>query len=71
MASYRNLPATTYKAEDGFPHSGEVLKVRYKPFIFIKDDKSSMVDGVEKLYCAIKSDSSQIRHKGDDEKLTF
>jgi hypothetical protein len=39
-----NLDATTAnKAEDDFPHGGKVLALGYKPFIYIRDSKSSVV----------------------------
>jgi hypothetical protein len=34
----------SHKAEDRFPHIGEVLKVRDKLFIFIEDGKSLVVE---------------------------
>ena len=34
---------SSHKAEDDFPHSGEVLELGYNPFIYIRDDKSLVV----------------------------
>jgi hypothetical protein len=34
---------SSHKAEDDFPHNGEVLELGYDPFIYIRDDKSSVV----------------------------
>jgi hypothetical protein len=33
-----------HKAEDDFPHWGKVLELGYKPFIYIRDGKSSVVE---------------------------
>ena len=35
---------SSHKAKDDFPHSGEVLELGYDPFIYIRDDKSSVVE---------------------------
>jgi hypothetical protein len=34
---------SSHKAEDDFPHNGEVLELGYDPFIYIRDGKSSVV----------------------------
>jgi len=34
----------SHKAEDDFPHSGEVLELGYNLFIYIRDGKSSVVE---------------------------
>jgi hypothetical protein len=33
-----------HKTEDDFPHWGKVLELGYKPFIYIRDGKSSVVE---------------------------
>jgi hypothetical protein len=34
----------SHKAEDDFPDGGKVLELGYKPFIYIRDDKSLVVE---------------------------
>jgi len=34
----------SYKAENDFPHGEKALELKYKPFIYIRDNKSSMVE---------------------------